>query len=72
MMSVVPENQLFNPSFGVGEFPDVALPNPISTELPFGTKETPRATIKPWFGEALGVGEFQIQQPSNPGSCNEK
>ena len=24
MLSVMPENQLFNPSFGVGVFPDVA------------------------------------------------
>ena len=34
MLSVIPENQLFNPSFGVGEFPDVANCNIKCTAQP--------------------------------------
>ena len=35
MLSVMPENQLFNPSFGVGEFPDVANCNGNWTVQPY-------------------------------------
>ena len=59
MLSVMPENQLFNPSFGVGEFPADVNCNGKCSVQPYihiapswnklQQKRNRRATIKPWF-----------------------